>query len=269
MLDDGSGLVHYYCSTSTFLSLFSKKEIWLTSLRDSNDSLEGKWVLDRFVTLRTGGKDQYFDKAWHILNTAVHSGQYALGMCFSEHRDRLSQWRGYAEDGRGFSIGFSKEKLDRLSKVYSEGKSSEVKFRKINYWDRLPDEFLIELKAYCDKQSYSSDGNITQLSLDNIALQDWIWRLNEIKNPAFKEEAEHRLYTIMSDTSFPGTSFRNVQGNISPYIVISFNDIGTDLIESVTIGPKNNTNREIIKAFLKKCGFDRIYDVQQSSASYR
>ena len=37
----------------------------------------------------------------------------ALGTCFSEERDLLSQWRGYANDGAGFSVTFDKEKLDR------------------------------------------------------------------------------------------------------------------------------------------------------------
>lgn len=31
-----------------------------------------------------------------------------LGFCLSEKPDLLSQWRGYADDGQGLSIGFNK-----------------------------------------------------------------------------------------------------------------------------------------------------------------
>lgn len=32
-------------------------------------------------------------------------------ICFCEEGDKLSQWRGYADNGRGVSIGFSEQEL--------------------------------------------------------------------------------------------------------------------------------------------------------------
>ena len=39
-------------------------------------------------------------------------------MClFSESKDKLSQWRGYAQDGKGIAIGFNKDVLEELNQI--------------------------------------------------------------------------------------------------------------------------------------------------------
>ena len=38
-------------------------------------------------------------------------------VCFSESRDQLSQWRGYAQDGNGMAIGFDKGILEKLNQI--------------------------------------------------------------------------------------------------------------------------------------------------------
>ena len=38
-----------------------------------------------------------------------------LGFCLSKKGDLLSQWRGYADDAFGVSIGFEKDYLKKLS----------------------------------------------------------------------------------------------------------------------------------------------------------
>jgi hypothetical protein len=45
-----------------------------------------------------------------------------LGFCLSEQGDLLSQWRGYADDAYGISIGFSKPYLEELSRKTVEAK---------------------------------------------------------------------------------------------------------------------------------------------------
>jgi hypothetical protein len=267
MLDE-EDLVHHYCSMDVFISIIEKKEVWITALRDSNDSLEGQWVLDRFLALRSGSNDDYYEKAWHILRNAFRSGQNALGICFSEHRDLLSQWRGYADDGRGVSIGFSKAGLATLSREHARIQAVSTRFSAVEYWDRIPSDFLREFKVYCDSQKFSKGTRGIQISLDNLGLQNWIWRLNEIKNPAFREEAEHRLLSIISDSSFPNCRFRNVRGKLSPYMVLSF-DQDIQIISKVTLGPKNNTHDEVALAFLNKNGFEHLRSVKRSRASYR
>ncbi|WP_353867109.1 DUF2971 domain-containing protein [uncultured Desulfovibrio sp.] len=54
----------------------------------------------------------------NIYNTVVHNLTNKFICCLSEHGDILSQWRTYADDGRGFAIGFSVENTNFYKKFH-------------------------------------------------------------------------------------------------------------------------------------------------------
>lgn len=58
--------------------------------------------------------------------------------CFSSCGDILSQWRAYADDGQGFSIGFKKIELERVIKKI-ENKDIKVTLKNIEYLKRKID----------------------------------------------------------------------------------------------------------------------------------
>lgn len=66
--------------------------------------------------------------------------------CFSERKDCLSQWRGYADDRQGISIGFCKKMLESLPKIMHHNLSfSELfmmRISKKNMLIRLLKKFL-------------------------------------------------------------------------------------------------------------------------------
>lgn len=53
-------------------------------------------------------------------------------VCFSEKMDCLSQWRGYADDGKGISIGFCKKMLESFPK-WKEIKVGDMSFTEPTY----------------------------------------------------------------------------------------------------------------------------------------
>ena len=50
-------------------------------------------------------------------------------VCFSGSKDKLSQWRGYAQDGKGIAIGFDKELLEELNQI----SEFHIAFEKVIY----------------------------------------------------------------------------------------------------------------------------------------
>ena len=56
-----------------------------------------------------------------------------LGFCLSEEGDLLSQWRGYAADASGVSIGFSKEYLMKISEASQSKEKSGFNLKKVAY----------------------------------------------------------------------------------------------------------------------------------------
>lgn len=61
------------------------------------------------------------------------AGENIFAFCLSEEADLLSQWRGYADDGRGVCIGFKKEALELYLKTKVENNS--ITLNKVLYSD--------------------------------------------------------------------------------------------------------------------------------------
>lgn len=109
--------LYHYCSTESFTSILRTHSVWLSSLNLSNDSMEGRMV--NATVLRLAEKDGLDADALRRLRESLSFTERTLdglGFCLSEDGDLLSQWRGYADDGRGVAIGFSRSYLEWLAK---------------------------------------------------------------------------------------------------------------------------------------------------------
>jgi len=118
--EKGNDILYHYCSTEAFHSIISSRSIWLSALALSNDSMEGKMLIDAFT--RLAKRDKIDRQSLVLLQDkilAYHKDE-GFGFSLSLEGDLLSQWRGYAEDGCGVSIGFSKSYLQKLTKKNSK-----------------------------------------------------------------------------------------------------------------------------------------------------
>lgn len=135
---------YYYCSLNTFLNILKNKEIYLSDPLKMNDNLEIKWYLERLneekesdedygtilqrMRMRSGVDFTCEELAKHLEN----KGQKSIYIsCFSKTSDLLSQWRAYADDGKGVAIGFD---LDMLASA------DNILVREIVYADDVVQE---------------------------------------------------------------------------------------------------------------------------------
>jgi hypothetical protein len=100
-------MVYHYCSSEVFFNIIQTKELWLTNSDTANDYLEKRWVRDGVSNvLRRLNTNPATEDFFYSFRQEYLSDSRPLYMsCFSEVIDSLSQWRGYANDGRGFAIG--------------------------------------------------------------------------------------------------------------------------------------------------------------------
>lgn len=109
-----SDTLYHYCSSATLLSIL-KGVFWLTDLKQSNDSAEGLHADEMYRYAMTFPLSNFIHPAEKLFRQYFISGlietRAVLGMCFSNSRDLLSQWRGYGDDGRGACIAFKREGL--------------------------------------------------------------------------------------------------------------------------------------------------------------
>lgn len=198
----------------------------------------------------------------------------ALGVCFSEERDLLSQWRGYAADGAGFSITFYREALERIAGEHPESKLELTKIA-YGYQDQEEINDIVRLLYDTfgeDAKLYMESGDIGSLALDfwaNREKQEKYEKaarsLFKVKNGAFQEEKEWRLFTYGNLSSIDGVKLRGTGKALSPYIPIK---ISEKAVSKVTLGPSNKTPHHVLKFALEHNGFSRV-SIETSTASYQ
>jgi len=284
------GTLFHYCSSSTFAAIVSQKSIWLSSLSLSNDTMEGRLVTQTFDRLLSLSKIDA-EEMGEIREALKFAEELfdGLGFCLSEKPDLLSQWRGYADDGKGFSIGFASEYLyelrrakedgeygfsvgkvvyesaeheavlkpiyDEIKEIIDSGKLKRPRFGLISMpreeeMKKLDDEYLKSIKALWLKATKT---------LTSVYM---------LKAKAFSEEAEWRLVSYLSRDTDDLAFYRASGNRLIPYREFKLKPLNVRAITEVYIGPKNITPNFVIEKFLAQNGFPDV-SVSRSAATYR
>ena len=208
------------------------------------------------------------------LDMALHERE-ALGVCFSEERDLLSQWRGYASDGAGFSISFDRNILEKV--VMNSAIGARLHLCKIAYGYKDQEEIIAVVRQLADAfledaRGYTENDGTGRINLSfgaagekHVQYQEAAARLFTVKNGAFSEEREWRIFAFGSLDQLPGVKFRTSGAAISPYLTLNLPD---EAIVGVTIGPTNASPLHVVKVALARNGFEHVW-VRSSAASYR
>ncbi|WP_231578103.1 DUF2971 domain-containing protein [Dickeya chrysanthemi] len=204
--------------------------------------------------------------------------------CLSKSGDILSQWRAYAKDGFGVSIGFNRTKLDVYDGMI--GNHINPKYRltlaDIDYMDIKKINSLVEpilsrysfIKKYYMNEIMSSPKS---LRYDKFIYQliSNVIHLNTItKNPAFKEEKEVRLVYQTLDIGryeYPDSSlikdlkYRIYNDQITSYYEFVF---PKHAVSKIILGPNNKFKEDDVINFLQYNGFNHRIEILKSKASY-
>jgi hypothetical protein len=206
-----------------------------------------------------------------------------LGFCLSEARDLLSQWRGYASNGSGVAIGFSKNYLEKRCQFFENDVPPARFFLMPIVYEA--DEPIQQIKEFYDnikptielglfRVSRSGNDEAQQKLIADVdinfmkyAVGRLLTHLFLLKGAAFKEEREHRLFTLLVNIPWEKYSHRVAQNRIIPYRSFELNLSHPPILE-VILGPKHETPVPIIQAFLEMNGFGKV-KVEPSTATYR
>jgi len=286
--------LYHYCSNASFVGIVKSRSIWLSELTLSSDYLEGKWIRKVFrkICEDLDTSDPIIDQLLDQLDLTINLWR-GLGFCMSARPDVLSQWRGYAEDGTGVSIGFPKDYLTQIKdKLWEGGVFGIIELSEIMYNVEKQKEKILPFVKFtmdCVERGAFDRGGGTIITGDepmdkkerrekarNDLIDVWAKLfplLFSLKNPAFEEELESRLITLVHQTRADGGDLTRLQtrarGNhIVPYLELPLLEIELVAIDEVWLGPGNTTPEIIVKAFMAKHGFPNV-KVRQSSASYR
>lgn len=262
---ESNEIVYHYCSVEAFVEIIKNSKLWLSDILKSNDSNEGIWIRDRIVKdikKRLLSIDTDCLEEWekgYELNPEFLSSMYAI--CFSERKDCLSQWRGYAQDGQGIAIGFSKKYLDEIKLEHLEKPFKLKTFDKIIYDEKEQDDYIH--KIVCENINSMDNNGIYHTALEFNT--NFLMNFPLCKNPSFEEEQEwrviiishprHQTTTSSGEFKFHAPKFRVTSGKIISYIEMDFSKIKNNFIKEIWIGPKSLVTKNDIQNILAVNGY--------------
>lgn len=284
--------LYHYCSTATFHAIVTSKSIRLSSLSLSNDTLEGKLVADTITRLATA--DRLDTQSLAKLQRSIsffESISDCLGFCLSEEADLLSQWRGYAADATGISIGFSREYLMWLGSQPHSGFASHFTVKKVHYGNK---EHEIQISpTYREVKKLIASGALRSCGINPMAQevstdeieQTRVPGLNSdlsidkkllallpvlflLKSSAFREEKEWRLFTYLIRGGQDDCEYHPLPDRLVPHRTVTLSELDRRPIVEVVLAPKHLTPVKVVEDCLNQLGFGNV-SVRRSAASYR
>lgn len=193
--------VYQYRSLENFWNIITSDSFWATNARFSNDYKEQQLGRQKLGEVVGKGNEEEMQRDCYII-------------CFCDDDDKLSQWRGYAEDG--VSIGFDFRNIRPFYIEQNDRTSFLCVYNscyKVFYINENTNE--MELIDQC-KLPYDEDRN-SLMHLKKQALEI----IPYVKHSGFKEEAESRLMFSDHDVDLSNCiRYRDSDGIKIPYIVV-------------------------------------------------
>jgi hypothetical protein len=253
-------IIYHYTNVSGALGILQTGHLWFAERAHLNDPVEIRYgvniareLFERAVNNRGIGVPK--DIASHL------QGEFNLGLAiygfwiasFSFDDDDLSQWRSYADEGRGVCLGFSTDRLDmseftksvpgdptclRFPVNYS---NASLRKRMQTHVDRGLD--LLERLNLSARDSYKPHGQALLYERDSLrAMNNGIY-LNSFlsKHAAYSHEREYRLLVSGLRETISRCShhrLRERKGEIVGYLDLPIpNWKQPGLLASVRLGP--------------------------------
>lgn len=290
-----SKILYHYSGNIKCFNILSNRSIRLSDIRKSNDYAEMQiFYPDILEAVRNEYQQHPFDFEYEdkkglegisllLSQTKKHLDiSFSEGkitsyvLCLSEEGDLLSQWRGYADNGKGCSIGFD---MDALKKFCDES-DGIFRLEKIQYLTKQQSEELITSRAMFLtnqlKEFYAEYKNNYPTLPAKLFSKFFFFVIDEIgksityKSSGFSEEKEWRLYiNDWLTKSFVGSSVKGTRGKVAKYLegkisyhytdndIVSFTtfdfaDEPSKYVKRIILGPSNKISNKDIENFLKQ-----------------
>ena len=312
-------ILYHYASMEKAISILKNKNFRLSDITKSNDINEMSIFIPRLFDEMINSYDVHNGfyryeftyrgkkgrEAFHILVKELKERiekEFKDGIiatfviCFSEDGDLLSQWRGYADDGRGMCLGFGVDEILKFADISAF--TTTLELEKVEYLSK--EELDQRIKNFANdlfdllqvilfdinEMDISNDSNteFEENIYDNLyyniiaEIEESIkfkaegfkeekeWRLF-IKNSLNKDEIQKKEYSSIGSLSEEArrksrefvdanVEFNVKKNDIVPFISFGFDKYHNNLINEVICGPNNMIRKSDLEVFLRKYGYN-------------
>ncbi len=237
------GLIYHYTSQGGLLGIVKNKCMWATNVHYQNDAKEFQHALEvskgAIENLRNSAPPAEEERLLRAIKQTLESIRSVnIFVCsFSEHKDMLSQWRGYCPRGNGFSIGLDYGQL----KPVVEGQG----FRFVPCVYNPPEQYqliteLIDNVLAEFRSDLASSVDIKQALRNRSSefMNRMIVLAPIIKHYTFSEEREWRAVSFPTPSNHPQVAYREGVSMLIPYFILNLAVGGASPpIREVVVGP--------------------------------
>lgn len=273
--------LYHYTDAAGLIGMLKYGKIWATEYRFLNDKSELTHTEDltqsvigkAILSVKTAASRIFCER---LIKNPSFSNEYpAFVFSLSEDRDSLSQWRGYARDGQGFTIGLSGPKLLDFSTSDDDALFS---IRKVVY-DHIKQEQLLDrvisdaIKGIEEECGAAKVISRTNRKIVNSYVEQFkmivLAHSTYNKHRSFDSEREWRIVSLAEAAIDNDAKVRSRGLELVPYIELKISSDGKLPISSIGIGPGFTNSNQVaaVKYLAQECGYD--IDVYAADSPYR
>jgi hypothetical protein len=283
---DYPSVIYHYTDGSGLSGILESGKLWLTNVCSLNDPSElqygfskiAKYLLENVRDHPSECKTLAESFASFASDGIQKIARRYYTCSFSMHGDELGQWRAYADNGRGLSVGFRTETLLNALLQDRNGPERPI-IGAINYdTDEARDAQHRLARLAADLLRVPESHNLDSNSTDFYRLQLIIYlSLHTLrhalftKHPAYKNEHEIRILQMFGENeNLREVKFRPRSYELIPYREFDWKISNSDVIKEIIIGPAADQNKatHFVNECLRMSGNANV-NLRYSSVPYR
>ena len=265
-LGEPSRVLYHYTTDVGLHGILGSGQLWLTDIFKLNDPSEVDHGFSRGIDVLKekvgGGPPESRKFAEGLARFVKRYGIEKLGqffICsFSSRGDDLGQWRAYADNGRGYALGFDAAVLEEAYTNTAALQNTEAFV--MTYSDRAVDKILGEMVDLVLPLVSLPVGRNLDKTAGRAYLADLYTRLSVyalrialfFKHEAYNNEMEYRFLEFYgANMTPPNLLMRARHHALVRYTAFDWRKVSGDALKEVVVGPA--ADREKAGAFAKEC----------------
>ena len=246
-------IIHHYTDDNGLRGILQSGKLWLTDVFYLNDPSELRYgvgiAIETLARAAAGGplEQRIFAQDFRKYQNGAESAAHFFVLSFSEIGNDLSQWRAYADNGRGYSLGFDGPRLEKAFCNDATGAPiqehmtfpvsySEATLRGI--FTKLINKVLPRVSA---AGTLGLSNTVIQTYMDHLglslALQVFRTALF-FKHHAYASEKEYRFMHISPANNPPtGLNFRSRPHMLLRYLEFDWMTLDPAFLKQIIVGP--------------------------------
>jgi hypothetical protein len=261
-------LVYHYTDAAGLIGMLQSNKIWATDYRFLNDKSEvghtRKAVRSIVSTALGSCKDETCAKFYReiLAYQEVESTADSYVFSLSEEGDDLGQWRGYAKEGYGFTVGFCGNSIYEPTEEEADYSFLKIEYNQaeqIAVMKRAMKDFESKLK-YIEKDK---DIDIDDAADKAANWFDWLVEIRAVgnKHGSFRLEREWRIVgAVPVDDAHGEVRIRASGPRLVRYIELSLGKKPAKKlpVRRIGIGPGFQGTEEVhaVKALCRENGYE-------------